>query len=140
MPASSRNGGYTARQERAGRSGERWQHRSFDRPAVAIYRSVREGRRPNSLDDGSVTNMAGRSGREVGSDDPPVQSPPQYHPCPIASSNSAPLFLGEFTCLLTGQTFSTSPPAGCNSVAASTSTSPNHADQSCGSRITGIRS
>ena len=52
VPASSRNGGYTARQERAGRSGERWQHRSFDRPAVAIYRSVREGRRPNSLDDG----------------------------------------------------------------------------------------
>ena len=36
--------------------------------------------------------------------------PPQCHP--TASINSAPLFLGEFTTLLTGQTFGTSSPAG----------------------------
>jgi hypothetical protein len=90
---------------------------------------------------GTVGDKYGRAvWKGGGGDDPPVQSPPQYHRCPIASSNSAPLFLGEFTCLLTGQTFSTSAPAGRNSVAASTSTSPNHADQSWGSRITGIRS
>src|SRR5271166_4304819 len=84
--------------------------------------------------------MAGRSGREVGSDDPLVQSPPQYHPCPIASSNSAPLFLGLFTCLLTGQTFNTSSPAGLRSVVGSPSTSPNHVGQSSGSSMAGIRS
>ena len=59
---------------------------------------------------------------------------------PTASNNSASLFLGLFTCLLTGQTFSTSSSAGRSNVAGSTSTSPNHVGQSCGSMITGIRS
>jgi hypothetical protein len=42
---------------------------------------------------------------------------------PSARNNSAQLFLGLFTCLLTGQTFNTSSPAGLSSVAGSSSTS-----------------
>jgi hypothetical protein len=49
------------------------------------------------------------------------------------------LFLGLFTCLLTGQTFSTSSADGFGSAAGAPSTSPNHVGQSSSSRITGIR-
>ena len=54
------------------------------------------------------------------------------HDPPNASSNSAPLFYGEFTCLLTSQAFSTSSAAGFSSTAGSPATSPNHGDQSSG--------
>ena len=62
------------------------------------------------------------------------------HHHPIASNNSAPLFLGQFTFLLTGQTFRTSSPAGLRSVAASPLTSHCHLTHSGNSMITGIRS
>ena len=54
---------------------------------------------------------------------------------PVRSSNSAPLFFGEFTCLLTGHAFKTSAPDGLNGVAGSPSTSP--VTRPLGSRVTG---
>jgi hypothetical protein len=55
-----------------------------------------------------------------------------FSKCPPTIQTS--LFLGLFTCLLTGQTFSTSSAAGLSNAVGSHSTSADHCSQFSGSR------